>query len=52
MITALSQAILENLPLLIEAALQIIVMLASGIAEALPELIPAIVDTVLTILTR
>ena len=47
--STLIQTILDNLPLLIETALSMITQLAMGIAQALPELIPTIVDVVLTI---
>ncbi len=37
-------AIVENLPMLIDAALQAIIALATGLADALPTLIPAVVQ--------
>ena len=46
---ALVNGIVENLPVLIEAAVQMIAMLAQGIGEALPTLIPAIVQMITTI---
>ena len=42
-------ALLEALPQIVDGALQIIIALAQGISQFLPELIPAIVDTVLMI---
>lgn len=41
--------IIQNLPLLIDAALQIILTLAQGLTEALPQMIPNIIDVVLSI---
>lgn len=41
--------IVENLPILIEAALQMVLALADGLAQALPELIPQIVEMVVLI---
>lgn len=46
---ALVEGLIENLPLLVEGAAQIIVTLADGIAGSLPELIPTIVDVVFQI---
>ena len=43
------QAIVENLPMLVDAACQMIIAIAEGLREALPELIPAIVEAVLLI---
>lgn len=45
----LGQGILNGLPTVIGAASQIIVTLASGIGSALPELVPSVVDTLLTV---
>lgn len=41
--------IIENLPLLVESAAEIIVTIANSITENLPELIPTIVDVVIQI---
>ena len=49
LIMDLVNLLIENAPLLIQAAFSIVSQVALGIAEALPELIPAIVDLVLTI---
>jgi phage-related protein len=49
LVLALSEAILPNLPLIIESGLTLIIALAQGIAESIPELIPTIVDVVLQI---
>lgn len=48
-IVTLTGAIIENLPLLIDTAMQIITSLISGIGAALPQLIPAAVNAVVTI---
>lgn len=48
-ITTLTGAIIENLPLLVDTAMQIITSLISGIGAALPQLIPAAVNAVVTI---
>ena len=45
----LVQFILRNLPLLLQAAIKIVGELAIGIGKAAPDLIPAIVDCILTI---
>lgn len=47
-VSALGQAIVENLPLLLEAGIKAILQIAKGLGEAAPELVPAIVDAVLT----
>ena len=44
----LVQFILKNLPLLLQAAIKIVSELAIGIGQAAPDLIPAIVDCILT----
>lgn len=49
LIMDLVNLLIENAPLMIQAAFSIVSQVALGIAEALPELIPAIVDIVLTI---
>ena len=49
LVTTVAEFIIENLPLLIEAAIQIFVALALGIADALPELIPSIVEAIILI---
>lgn len=41
--------IIENLPMLIETGLQMIFTIATGIAEALPTLIPTIIEIILNI---
>ena len=41
--------VLKNLPIILQASIQIISELAIGIGEAAPELIPAVVDCILTI---
>ncbi len=41
--------LIDNLPLLIDAAVQLITALVMGLGEALPELIPAAVQAVITI---
>lgn len=43
-----TNTIIENLPLLLDVALQIILELASGIASALPQMIPQVVEVILT----
>lgn len=45
----LAQFILRNLPLLLQAAIKIVGELAIGIGKAAPDLIPAIVECILTI---
>lgn len=45
----LTDAIVQNAPMLIEAAANLILTLALGLAEMLPDLIPAVVEIVLTI---
>jgi len=45
----LAQGLIDNLPSLVEAALEMIVTLAEGIAEALPELIPSIIEAIMLI---
>jgi hypothetical protein len=49
LVLALVDFFIENLPMVIELALQVIIALANGLAEALPDLIPAIVDMVIKI---
>lgn len=48
-ILTLVNAIVDNLPMILSAALNLVVELAKGIGEALPELVPAVVDAVITI---
>lgn len=48
---ALGEGILANTPLLIEAAAQIVITLASGIGSALPELVPSVVETLLVVVS-
>lgn len=43
------QALIDNLPLLVDAAVQLVVALAEGIGTALPQLIPAAVQAIVTI---
>ena len=47
-IMALTQAIVENLPSILDAGIQAIVTLAKGISDSLPELIPSVVEAVMT----
>lgn len=47
-VTALGQAIIENLPRLLEAGIQAIAQIAKGLGDAMPELIPAVVEAILT----
>ena len=47
-VSALGQAIIENLPTILEAGVNAILELAKGIGQALPTLIPAMVDAILT----
>lgn len=47
-VRALGEAIIENLPLLLEAGIQAIAQIAKGLGDAMPELIPAIVEAILT----
>lgn len=49
MLITICQAIIENLPLLVEAACQMVIALAEGLRTALPELIPVVVEAVLLI---
>ena len=44
-------ALIENLPLLIDAAVQLITALVVGFGMALPELIPSMVEAVILIAT-
>lgn len=44
---AIGEAIMENLPALLEAGVQAIVELASGLTQAMPELVPKVVDVVI-----
>lgn len=46
------ETILSMLPMLIELGLQLILALADGLIKALPDLIPAVVDVVLTIVDK
>lgn len=48
-IGAIGEAILTNLPALVESGLQVISELAKGIGEALPELTPTIVEVMMEI---
>lgn len=48
-LNTLIAALVENLPLIIEAGLALILGLATGITEYLPELVPTIVDLVVSI---
>lgn len=48
-IPQLVEILVENLPILIEAGVEIVTALISGIGEAMPTLIPAAIDAVLTI---
>lgn len=50
-ISAVGMAIIENLPVMLEAGLQAILELANGISGSLPELIPTIVDVIMQMLT-
>lgn len=43
------QFVSQNLPMFVNAALQIILALANGLAESLPELVPTITECVMTI---
>ena len=47
-VSALGQAIIENLPRLLETGIQAIAQIAKGIGEGAPNLVPSIVETVLT----
>jgi phage-related protein len=49
MVLTIGTGLIEQLPSIVEAGLQVIVSLAQGIADALPELVPTIVDVVLKI---
>jgi uncharacterized membrane protein len=42
-------ALIDNLPLLIDAAVQLITALVEGLGLALPELVPAAMSAVITI---
>lgn len=46
---SISTALIENLPLIIEAGIELTLALALGIAHALPDLIPTIIDAVIQI---
>lgn len=48
-IPQLVEILVENLPLLIDAGVEIVASLISGIGEAMPTLIPAAIDAILTI---
>lgn len=48
---SLTQTILDNLPQLIETAFNAVVEFANGLTEALPEMVPAIVEIITTIAT-
>ena len=50
-LTTLTGALIENLPLLADTATQLITTLVEGIGEALPELIPAAVEAITTIVS-
>ena len=45
----LAEFLIQNLPLIINAAIQIIVALIQGLTEALPQLIPTIIEAIMTI---
>jgi phage-related protein len=49
LVTSLASFIILNLPILVDAALKIVIALATGLSESLPELIPAIVNAVILI---
>ena len=46
------ETVLSMLPMIIELGLQLILALADGLIQALPDLIPAVVDVVLTIVDK
>lgn len=48
-LNTLIAALIENLPMIIEAGLELILGLATGITQYLPELVPTIVDLVVSI---
>lgn len=48
-ITRLAEFLIQNLPLIINAAIQIIVALIQGLTEAIPQLIPTIIEAIMTI---
>lgn len=48
-IMTIVQTLIDNLPLLVEAAVQLVVSLVEGIGSALPQLIPAAVQAIITI---
>ena len=48
-ILTLVQYLLENIDMILNAAIQIVLTVVSGITQALPQLIPAAVDAILTI---
>lgn len=47
-VSALGQAIIKNLPVLLDAGVKALMQIIKGIATAMPQLIPAIVNAVLT----
>ena len=47
-VSALGQAIIKNLPVLLDAGVKALMQIIQGIATAMPQLIPAIVNAVLT----
>lgn len=51
LITSITQALIDNLDLLLDAAVRIIITLVDGLTEALPQLIPAALDAILTIVS-
>ena len=48
-VMTIAEYVIQNLPLIIEAAVQIIVALMEGLTEAIPDLIPIIIDAVVMI---
>lgn len=50
-ITAIVTFVTQNLPTIIELGIKLLIALAQGIADALPDLIPAIVECITTIIT-
>lgn len=49
LLTSLVDFILQNLPMIIEVGLELIIALATGVADSLPELIPTITEVILDI---
>lgn len=49
LVTSLAQSIIDNLPLILDAAVRIILALVNGLTESLPQLIPAALDAIFTI---